>query len=90
MLNGSTEPERVNKILNMKCGRVGPPDVILDIRSNVGTLIMEPDRLGVGYFNAYFRDHMLGFFFCMYLITFMIHMLTHSIREAPLREHKAP
>ena len=28
-------------------GRIGPPDVILDILSNVGTLIMEPDRLGV-------------------------------------------
>ena len=30
-------------------GRIGPPDVILDILSNVGTLIMEPDRLGVGF-----------------------------------------
>ena len=28
-------------------GRIGPPDVILDILSNVGTLIMEQDRLGV-------------------------------------------
>lgn len=28
-------------------GRIGPPDVILDILSNVGTLIVEPDRLGV-------------------------------------------
>ena len=28
-------------------GRIGPPDVILDILSNVGTLIMEPDKLGV-------------------------------------------
>lgn len=28
-------------------GRIGPPDTILDILSNVGTLTVEPDRLGV-------------------------------------------
>ncbi|KAK7493950.1 hypothetical protein BaRGS_00014832, partial [Batillaria attramentaria] len=28
-------------------GRIGPPEAILDILSNVGTLTVEPDRLGV-------------------------------------------
>ncbi|KAL8611258.1 hypothetical protein ACOMHN_013689 [Nucella lapillus] len=43
---GATGSRPLSAFSSNSSGRIGPPEVILDILSNIGTLIMEPDRLG--------------------------------------------